>query len=109
MSLRSRNPKFEVPTSSDTNRSVQSQNQARSLKFWIKVEERFYYPFSENKGADQLRSYCTADLRLCVWIFRVLAFWCGSSYCFMFCVLFGNDASVVYIGFYVTIVSYNSV
>ena len=24
-----------------------------------------YYPCSENKGADQLRSYCEADLRLC--------------------------------------------
>ena len=24
-----------------------------------------HYPSSENKGADQLRSYCEADLRLC--------------------------------------------
>ena len=24
-----------------------------------------YYPSSENKGTDQLCSYCTADLRLC--------------------------------------------
>ena len=24
-----------------------------------------YYPSSENKGADQIRSYCEADLRLC--------------------------------------------
>ena len=24
-----------------------------------------HYPSSENKGADQLCSYCTADLRLC--------------------------------------------
>ena len=24
-----------------------------------------FYPSSENKGADQLRSYCEADLRLC--------------------------------------------
>ena len=23
-----------------------------------------YYPYSENKGLDQLRSYCAADLRL---------------------------------------------
>ena len=36
-----------------------------SLKFWILVEEELYYPNSENKGADQLCSYCTADLRLC--------------------------------------------
>ena len=24
-----------------------------------------YYLYSKNKGADQLRSYCAADLRLC--------------------------------------------
>ena len=24
-----------------------------------------YYPSSKNKGADQLRGYCEADLRLC--------------------------------------------
>ena len=30
-----------------------------------------YYPCSENKGADQLRSYCEADLRLC---FRLCRF-----------------------------------
>ena len=38
-----------------------------------------YYPSSETKGADQLCSYCTADLRLC---FRIvqnpLSSWCGS-------------------------------
>ena len=27
--------------------------------------EGLYYPDSENKGADQLRSYCATDLRLC--------------------------------------------
>ena len=26
--------------------------------------EGLYYPYSANKGADQLRSYCEADLRL---------------------------------------------
>ena len=35
------------------------------MEFWIKVEEEMYYPSTENKGADQLCSYCTADLRLC--------------------------------------------
>ena len=53
------------PTRSDTNRPVQSQKQARSSKFWILEEEKLYYLCSENKGADQLRSYCEADLRLC--------------------------------------------
>ena len=28
-------------------------------------EERLYYLRSENKAADQLHSYCTADLQLC--------------------------------------------
>ena len=44
---------------------VQSQNQARGLKFWLYVEEELYYPNNENKGADQLRSYREADPRLC--------------------------------------------
>ena len=58
----------------DTNRAVQAQNQARSLKFWIQEEEALYYPCSENKGADQLRSYCEADLRLWFRICRLLVF-----------------------------------
>ena len=54
-------------TRCDTNQPVQSQKQARGLKFWLEVEEemQWYYPISENKGADQLRSHSTADLRLC--------------------------------------------
>ena len=60
------------PTRSDTNLSVQSQKKARSLKYQIYVERELYNPWSENKGADQLCSYCTqlcsyctADLCLC--------------------------------------------
>ena len=60
-----RKPKLEFPTSSDTNRPVQTQKKARSLKFQIYEVEELHYPCSENKGADQLCSYCTADLRLC--------------------------------------------
>ena len=60
-----RNPVFGVPTRSDTNRAVQPQKMARGLKFRIKKEEGSHYPCSENKGADQLCSYCEADLRLC--------------------------------------------
>ena len=52
-------------TRSDTNRPVQSQKKARCLKFCIEVDNELYYPNSENKGADQLCSDCTADLRLC--------------------------------------------
>ena len=29
-----------------------------------------YYPYSENKGADQLRGYRAADLRLCFRIYK---------------------------------------
>ena len=38
-----------------------------------------YYPSAENKGADQLCSYCTADLRLCFHICRLLVFSCEGS------------------------------
>ena len=48
------------PTRSDTNRAVQAQKQARSLKFRISEEEELYYPCSENKYTD----YREADLRL---------------------------------------------
>ena len=72
-------PTMWFPTRSDTNRPVQSQKIARSLKFWIQVEEELYYPSSENKGADQLRSYCEADLRLSFRIGRLLVFPCGGS------------------------------
>ena len=37
----------------------------RCLKFRIYGVEEMYYLCSENKGADQLWSYCTADLHLC--------------------------------------------
>ena len=38
------------------------------------MEEDLYYLRSENKGADQLCSYCTADLRLCFCMCRLLVF-----------------------------------
>ena len=67
-------PTMWFPNRSDTNRPVQSQKRARSLKFWIYKVEELYYPCSENKGADQLRSYCEADLRLCFRLCRLLVF-----------------------------------
>ena len=71
------------PNRSDTNRAVQAQKRARSLKFRIKVEEELYYPSSENKGADQLRGYREADLRLCFRLCRLLVFpWGGSNAAF---------------------------
>ena len=38
---------------------------SRGVKFWILEVERLYYLCSEKKGADQLRGYGEADLRLC--------------------------------------------
>ena len=58
-------PTMWFPNRSDTNRAVEAQKRARSLKFRFSVEEELYYPSSENKGTDQLRSYREADLRLC--------------------------------------------
>ena len=70
------------PNRFDTNRPVQAQKQARSLKFWSQVEEELYYPSNENKGADpsadQLRGYREADLRLCFRLCRLLVFPGGS-------------------------------
>ena len=43
-------------TMADPNRTVQSQKMARDLKIRIYEVEGWYYPSSENKGADQLRS-----------------------------------------------------
>ena len=63
-----------LPNKSDINRPVQLQKIARCLKFRIEEEEELYYPCSENKGAGQLCSYCTADLRLCFRIGKNLVF-----------------------------------
>ena len=40
---------------------------------------------SENKGADQLRSYCEADLHLCFRLCRLFFFPCGGSYFKLIC------------------------
>ena len=70
-------PTMWFPNRSDTNRPVQAQKRARSLKL---VEEELYYPSSENKGADQLRGYREADLRLWFCLCRLLVFPRGGSY-----------------------------
>ena len=77
-------------TRSDSNRHVQAQKRARSLKFQILVEKELYYPSSENKGADQLRGYREADLRLCFRICRLFVFPCGCSN------VFPNKAETVF-------------
>ena len=48
------------PNRSDTNQTVQSHKQARSLKFRIQEEEEVYCPCRENKGADQLRGFVSS-------------------------------------------------
>ena len=50
------------------------QKMARGLKFRIWKVKGLYYPCSENKGADQLRRYREADLRLCFCICKKAAF-----------------------------------
>ena len=65
MSLVVRKPVFGVSAMSDTNRAVQPHKMARGLKFRIYVETGLYYPYSKNKGADQLHGHREADLLLC--------------------------------------------
>ena len=75
-----RKPTIWVPTRSDTNQFVQSQKMVGGWKFWTKKVEKLYYPCSENKGrADQLRSHCEADLRLCFRLCKLSVFPCGGS------------------------------
>ena len=40
-----------------------------------------YYLCSENKGADQLCSYCTADVRLCFRISKKIVFYDAAHIC----------------------------
>ena len=63
-----------VPTRSGTNQAVQPQKMARGLKFRIYEVEELFYLFSKNKGADQLRGYPEADLRLCFHICEMAVF-----------------------------------
>ena len=44
------------------------------LEIWIKKEEELYFLCSENKDADQLCSYNTADLHLCFRICKKAGF-----------------------------------
>ena len=60
-----RKPVFGVSDQERKKRAVQPQKMARGLKFRIQKVEGSYYLCSENKGADQLRGYREAGLRLC--------------------------------------------
>ena len=69
-----RKPTLWFPTWPDTNQAVKLHKMARDLKFRILKEEGLHYQCSENKGADQLRGYREADLRLCFRICKTLVF-----------------------------------
>ena len=74
-------PRFsEFLTWSHTNRAVQPYKMARGLQFRIYEVEGLYYLCIENKGADQLRGYCEADLRLCFRICKKPVFSRHGSY-----------------------------
>ena len=60
-----RKPVFGVSDQVPHKPGSTSHKMARGLKFHIYEVEGLYYPCSENKGADQLRGYREADLRLC--------------------------------------------
>ena len=75
-----RNRSSGFSTRSDTNRAVQSKKIGRGLKFQIYKVEGLYYPYSENKGADQLRRYREADLGLCFRICKKPVFSRRGSY-----------------------------
>ena len=59
-----RKPFFGVSDQLRHNQAVQPQKMARNWEFRIWVVEELYYLCSENKGADQLRVYRAAELRL---------------------------------------------
>ena len=61
---------------------------ARDWKFCIQKVKELYLPCSENKGADQLRGYREADLRLCFRIMQIVGILmrlliCGTVQSFM--------------------------
>ena len=63
-------------TRSDTNPAVPPQKVSYRLEI-SDLESTGIVPSmycSENKGTDQLRNYCTADLRLCVCIYAKIQF-----------------------------------
>ena len=71
-----RKPTMWFPNGSVTNRDAQAQINGKRLEILDLASpvEGLCYPCSENKGADQLRSYCEADLRLCFRICKMLGF-----------------------------------
>ena len=65
---------FGFPTRSDTNRAVQPQKMARSLKFWIWEVEGLHYLCNKNKGTDQLHGCPIGELPLCFSLMQKASF-----------------------------------
>ena len=74
VSLCVRKPTIWVPTRSDANRAVQSQTEILDIS-----RRGIVLLCSENKGADQLRGYSEADLRLCFRPSILFVFLCSGS------------------------------
>ena len=78
ISLVVRKPVFGVSDQTPHKSGCQSKKMARCLNLWIHEGEGLCYPCSENKGADQLRGYREADLRLCFRICKKPVFFAGN-------------------------------
>ena len=78
-----KNRSSEFPTRTNTNQTLQPQKKASNLKFLIYKVEGLYHSCCGNKGAEQPRSYCPADLRLCFRICKKSVFsYRGSDPCY---------------------------
>ena len=86
LSLVVRKPVFGFLATSNTNR-------ARGLKFRIYEVQGLFYPCSENKGADQLRGYHKADLRLRFRIYKKTVFSRRGSFHFWLCSIFQRKST----------------
>ena len=65
-------PTMWFPNRPDTNRPVQAQTQARSLKFWIYKVEELHYPCSENEG---VISFAVTAKLICAFVFAYAYCW----------------------------------
>ena len=57
------------------------------ILYWMTLVEGLYYLCGENKGADQLRGYPEADLRLCIRICKKPVYTRRGSYALLFMIL----------------------
>ena len=68
------------PNRPDANRAVQALKTVRYWKCSICKVAELYYPCTKNKGADQLRSHCEADLSPCLSKCKMFVVSWGGSY-----------------------------